>query len=46
MSHGCVNLETGNAQKLFEWAEPIIPPGQTQVVSSADNPGTLVVVHY
>jgi hypothetical protein len=46
MSHGCVNLETGNAQKLFEWAEPIIPPGQSQVVSSADNPGTLVVVHY
>ncbi len=45
MSHGCVNLETGNAQKLFEWAEPVLPPGQTQVTSSADNPGTLVVVH-
>lgn len=46
MSHGCVNLETGNAQKLFEWADPVIPPGQTQVVAGADNPGTLVVVHY
>lgn len=45
MSHGCVNLETGNAQKLFEWADPVLPPGQTQVTSSADNPGTLVVVH-
>lgn len=45
MSHGCVNLETGNAQKLFEWAGPVVPPGQTQVVASADNPGTLVVVH-
>ena len=45
MSHGCVNLETGNAQKLFEWAEPVVPPGQTQVTASADNPGTLVVVH-
>ena len=45
MSHGCVNLETGNAQTLFEWADPVIPPGQTQVVATADNPGTLVVVH-
>jgi hypothetical protein len=45
MSHGCVNLETGNAQKLFEWAAPLLPPGQTQVVTTAANPGTLVVVH-
>ena len=45
MSHGCVNLETGNAQKLFEWADPVIPAGQTQVTSSTDNPGTLVVIH-
>jgi hypothetical protein len=45
MSHGCVNLETGNAQKLFEWAGPVVPPGQTEVVATADNPGTLVVVH-
>jgi lipoprotein-anchoring transpeptidase ErfK/SrfK len=45
MSHGCVNLETSDAQKLFEWADPVIPPGRTQVVASANNPGTLVVVH-
>jgi hypothetical protein len=45
MSHGCVNLETGNAEKLFEWAEPALPPGQTQVTASVANPGTLVVVH-
>jgi lipoprotein-anchoring transpeptidase ErfK/SrfK len=45
MSHGCVNLETGNAQQLFDWAGPAIPPGQTQVTATADNPGTLVVVH-
>jgi lipoprotein-anchoring transpeptidase ErfK/SrfK len=44
MSHGCVNLETGNAQQLFEWAGPVLPPGQTQVTATADNPGTLVVV--
>jgi lipoprotein-anchoring transpeptidase ErfK/SrfK len=45
MSHGCVNLETENARKLFEWATPLIPPGQTYAFASADNPGTLVVVH-
>ncbi|MBE7556569.1 MAG: L,D-transpeptidase family protein [Anaerolineales bacterium] len=45
MSHGCVNLETGQAKQLFEWANPILPPGQTEVVASANNPGTLVVVH-
>jgi lipoprotein-anchoring transpeptidase ErfK/SrfK len=45
MSHGCVNLETGNAQTLFEWADPVLPPGQTQVTASTANPGTLVVVH-
>ncbi|MCB9099829.1 MAG: L,D-transpeptidase family protein [Anaerolineales bacterium] len=45
MSHGCVNLSIDNSKTLFEWADPIIPPGETQVVSSYDNPGTLVVVH-
>jgi lipoprotein-anchoring transpeptidase ErfK/SrfK len=45
MSHGCVNLETSQAKILFDWAGPILPPGQTEIVSSADNPGTLVVVH-
>jgi hypothetical protein len=45
MSHGCVNLETSDAKKLFEWADPVIPPGQTEVVASMSNPGTLVVVH-
>ncbi|GAB4426207.1 MAG: hypothetical protein Kow0031_05960 [Anaerolineae bacterium] len=45
MSHGCVNLRNDNAKKLFEWAGPVVPEGQTEVTSSADNPGTLVVVH-
>lgn len=45
MSHGCVNLSIENSKKLFEWADPVMPPGQTQVVASAGNPGTLVVVH-
>lgn len=45
MSRGCVNLQTDNAKKLFEWADPAIPPGQTEVVATQVNPGTLVVVH-
>lgn len=45
MSHGCVNLSIDDSKTLFEWADPVIPPGETQVVSSFDNPGTLVVVH-
>ena len=45
MSHGCVNLSLDNAKELFEWADPIVPPGQTQVTATRDNPGTLVVVH-
>ncbi len=45
MSHGCVNLPTDDAQKLFEWADPAVPAGKSQVVAGPDNPGTLVVVH-
>lgn len=45
MSHGCVNLETSQAKQLFDWATPLLPPGQAEVVASTDNPGTLVVVH-
>ncbi|MDH3674577.1 MAG: L,D-transpeptidase [Anaerolineae bacterium] len=45
MSHGCVNLSIDHAKELFEWADPVIPPGQTQVLVSHHNPGTLVVVH-
>jgi hypothetical protein len=29
MSHGCVNLETSQAKQLFDWADPIVPSGQT-----------------
>lgn len=45
MSHGCVNLKTEEAKQLFEWAGPTLPAGETQVEATADNPGTLVVVH-
>jgi lipoprotein-anchoring transpeptidase ErfK/SrfK len=45
MSHGCVNLKTEEAKQLFEWAGPLVPPSQTEITSTANNPGTLVVVH-
>lgn len=45
MSHGCVNTPTPVAEKLFYWADPQIPDGQTSVKASPDNPGTKVVVH-
>ncbi|HMQ52727.1 MAG TPA: L,D-transpeptidase family protein [Anaerolineae bacterium] len=45
MSHGCVNLSLADSKALFEWADPVIPPGETQVVASSQNPGTLVIVH-
>jgi len=46
MSHGCVNLALPDAEKLFYWATPILPDGAWSVYATADNPGTLVVVHY
>jgi lipoprotein-anchoring transpeptidase ErfK/SrfK len=43
MSHGCVNLRTEDAKWLFDWTEPPLPAGATQVQSNGG--GTLVVVH-
>ncbi len=45
MSHGCVNLATPDAEKLFYWTSPLVEQGQGMVYSSKDNPGTKVVVH-
>jgi hypothetical protein len=45
MSHGCVNLSVPDAEKLFYWTNPVVPLGQTIVMSSATNIGTKVVIH-
>ncbi|KKU62923.1 MAG: hypothetical protein UX87_C0041G0004 [Candidatus Amesbacteria bacterium GW2011_GWA1_47_16] len=45
MSHGCVNAPTSVAEKLFYWVGPVLPEGKKSVRSSAENPGTRVVVH-
>ena len=44
-SHGCVNLPTDMAEKLYYWAGPVLPGGKTVVFSSPENPGTRVVIH-
>ncbi len=46
MSHGCVNLRTEDAKWLFNWADPPLPAGASQIRSSNTSPGTRVVVHY
>ncbi len=45
MSHGCVNSPTPIAEKLFYWADPVLPEGQWAVRATDANPGTRVVVH-
>lgn len=42
MSHGCVNMRTSDAEKLFYWTNP----GAGSVnYSSAENPGTLITIY-
>lgn len=46
MSRGCVNMRVEDAKWLFEWAGPPMETDATGwLFSSAEEPGTLVVVH-
>lgn len=45
MSHGCVNMRTPDAEKLFHWADPVIASSQNMIRSTKSNPGTRVVIH-
>lgn len=45
MSHGCVNLPTPVAEKLFWWTLPVLPPQKNYVIASKNNLGTKVVIH-
>jgi lipoprotein-anchoring transpeptidase ErfK/SrfK len=44
-SHGCVNLPTPIAEKLYYWTSPQLAEGKFYVKSSVENPGTKVVIH-
>jgi hypothetical protein len=43
-SHGCVNLAPMDARWLFDWAGPRLPVGWHGVLSTAEQPGTFVVI--
>lgn len=43
-SHGCVNLAPLDAERLFQWTSPRLPPGWTAVFPYAHELGTLVRV--
>lgn len=44
-SHGCINMRLEDAKWLFEWADPPLPPGSSQIWDTRSGAGTLVVVH-
>jgi hypothetical protein len=43
-SHGCVNLAPLDAERLFFWTSPSLPPGWTAALPTAYEPGTLIRV--
>ncbi len=45
MSHGCVNMPTPMAEKVFYWSGPVLASNQNSARATADNPGTRVVIH-
>jgi hypothetical protein len=44
-SHGCVNLPTPIAEKLFYWTTPELDSNKWAVYASDKNPGTRIVIH-
>lgn len=43
--YGSINLSPEDAQRVFEWSGPALPPGSTSVKATAQDPGTWVLVH-
>lgn len=44
-SHGCVNLPTPMAEKLYYWTSPVLADGSTYVRATSENMGTRIVIH-
>lgn len=44
-SHGCVNLPTPVAERLYYWTGPVMPEGKGVVRADASNLGTKIVIH-
>lgn len=45
MSHGCVNLPTPIAERLFYWTQPLISLGQNATRTASNSLGTKIVIH-
>lgn len=45
MSHGCINMKTEEVEKIFYWANPILPEGKSSVKATESNPGTPVIIY-
>lgn len=44
-SHGCVNLPTPVAEKLYHWTSPSVPAGKNIAYADDNNPGTKIIIH-
>lgn len=44
-SHGCVNLPTPIAEKLYYWTTPILADGKKTARADTNNLGTRIVIH-
>jgi lipoprotein-anchoring transpeptidase ErfK/SrfK len=44
MSHGCINMKTDEAAKLYYWSDPDLM-GSQSILTSLTNPGTRVVIY-
>jgi len=45
MSHGCINMYTPDAEKLFYWTNPEAESDDWKVYPTSDSSGTRVVIH-
>ncbi len=46
MSHGCINMRTEDAAKLYDWTTPeVTNPKAWSTIATRDNPGTEVVIY-
>jgi lipoprotein-anchoring transpeptidase ErfK/SrfK len=46
MSHGCINMRIEDAQKLYDWTNPVVTdPNAWSTLASDSDPGTEVVIY-
>ena len=45
MSHGCINMKTGEAEQLFYWTNPVYKAGGWATYASASDPGTKIIIY-